>query len=435
MRLPRPGELKAFAAESVRQLVEGPLYTLGIRGYRLGVACVSLRNRKARLMMEGRRRVWSTLAAKVNPDDRNIWVHAASLGEFEQGRPLMEALRRRHPDRKIILTFFSPSGYEPRKEWPGADCVVYLPFDTQRNARRLIRAINPEMVFFVKYEIWRNLLHALNRRRIPTYLISAAFTPKQRFFRRSTRWYALWLKWFTRIFVQDERSRNLLAGIGIDNAVVAGDTRFDRVTDIMRTTREIPALQVMRDATDTPILMVGSSWETDENLYFSWLRDNKGKVRAVIAPHEFDDRRIETMRSRLSPLKVVLMSEAEVAPEKAADADVLIINCFGLLSSAYRYADMAYVGGGFGTGIHNINEAAVYGIPVVFGPNHSRFLEAQGLIDAGGGFSVADAPQIAATLTELTCDPERRRKAGEHAATYIKGNLGATERILATLNL
>lgn len=411
------------------------LYNLGIHLYKSAVRIASLSNPKAKKMVEGHKETFGRLQAALPAEGGAIWIHASSLGEFEQGRPLIERLRREYPDRKILLTFFSPSGYEVRKNYPLVDAVTYLPFDTPRNARRLIRAINPEMVFFVKYEIWRNLLHALYRRRIPTYLISAAFTPKQRFFRRSTRWYALWLKWFTRIFVQDERSRNLLAGIGIDNAVVAGDTRFDRVTDIMRTTREIPALQVMRDAADTPLLMVGSSWEADENLYFPWLRDNKGKIRAVIAPHEFDDRRIETMRSRLSPLKVVLMSEAEAAPEKAADADVLIINCFGLLSSAYRYADMAYVGGGFGTGIHNINEAAVYGIPVVFGPNHSRFLEAQGLIDAGGGFSVADAAQIAATLTELSGDPERRHTAGEHAAAYIKGNLGATERILATLNL
>lgn len=435
MRFPPIGELKAFAAESVRQLVEGPLYTLGIRGYRLGVACVSPRNRKARLMMEGRRHVWDTLASKVNPNDRNIWVHAASLGEFEQGRPLMEELRRRHPDRKIILTFFSPSGYELRKDWAGADCVVYLPFDTPRNARRLIRAINPEMVFFVKYEIWRNLLRELNRRLIPTYLISAAFTPQQRFFRGSGRWYSLWLKWFTRIFVQDERSRTLLEGIGIDNAVVAGDTRFDRVTDIMRTTRDIPALQAMRDASGLPLLMAGSSWEPDEDLYFPWLRANQGKVKCVIAPHEFDDQRIETMRKSLSPLRVALMSEVESSPEKAAEADVLIINCFGLLSSAYRYADIAYIGGGFGVGIHNINEAAVYGIPVVFGPNHTRFLEAQGLIDAGGGFSVADAAQMADTLSGLITDTDRRNHAGKQAAAYIQSHLGATNRILSTLNL
>lgn len=435
MNNPKPQEVKGVAVEGLRQMLEKPLYTLGIRAYRLGVVCASPRNVKARQRIKGCREVWTTLAAKVNPNDRNIWVHAASLGEFEQGRPLMEELRRRHPDCKIILTFFSPSGYEVRKDWSGADCVVYLPFDTPRNARRMIAAINPEKVFFVKYEIWRNLLHELNRRLIPAYLISAAFTPQQKFFRSGFRWYALWLRWFTRIFVQDERSRRLLEGIGIDNAVVAGDTRFDRVTDIMRTTRDIPALQAMRDNSSLPILMAGSSWGADEQYYFPWLCANKGKVRAVIAPHEFDARRLEEMRSALSPLKVVLLSEVESDSAKAAEADCLIIDCFGLLSSAYRYADIAYIGGGFGAGIHNINEAAVYGIPVVFGPNHSRFLEAQGLAEAGGGFPVADARQVSDTLDSLVCDADARKAAGEKAAAYIRRNLGATDRILSTLNL
>ncbi len=436
MRIPRPEEVKGFAAEGVRQTFERPLYTLGIRAYRLAVACVAPRNRKARLMMKGRRETWRILAGKVNPNDRNIWVHAASLGEFEQGRPLMEELRRRHPDCKIILTFFSPSGYEVRKNWDGADCVCYLPFDTPRNARRLITAINPEKVFFVKYEIWRNLLQELYRRSVPTYLISAAFTPKQKFFRRGCRWYALWLRWFTRIFVQDERSRKLLENIGIRDAIVAGDTRFDRVTDIMRTTHDIPAIQVMRKAADNiPVLMAGSSWPADEEVYFPWLRDNKGKVRAVIAPHEFDARRIEEMRRKLSPLRVKLMSEIEDSPGEAADADCLIIDCFGLLSSAYRYADLAYIGGGFGTGIHNINEAAVYGIPVVFGPNHSRFLEAKGLADAGGGFPIADGLQAAEVLDRLTRDAEVRRDAGRKADAFIQSHLGATKRILSSLGL
>lgn len=436
MRLPRFRELRGWVAEAVRQLLEKPLYTLGIRAYRLGVWVASLRSVKARRMMRGRRDVWRTLAEKVSPDDRNIWVHAASLGEFEQGRPLMEELRRRRPECRIVLTFFSPSGYEVRKDWPGADCVCYLPFDTPRNARRLIRAINPEMVFFVKYEIWRNLLEELYRRQIPAYLISAAFTPKQKFFSHGCRWYALWLRWFTRIFVQDGRSRDLLAGIGIDDAVVAGDTRFDRVTDIMRSTRDIPALATLRGDGSVPLLMVGSSWEADEDRYMPWLRAGRGRLKVVIAPHEFDARRVERMRASLSPLKVVLMSELEGNAEAAAEADCVILDCFGLLSSAYRYADIAYVGGGFGAGIHNINEAAVYGIPVVYGPNNSRFIEAKELAEAGGGFPVADAVQIEAVLDRLASpDGTARREAGERAAAYIRSRLGATGRILATLKL
>lgn len=434
MRLPKLKEIHAWEAEATRQALEKPLYTLGIRAYRIGVAAASLRLPKARKMMEGRRETFRVLAGKVNPNDRNIWVHAASLGEFEQGRPLMEELRRRHPEFRIILSFFSPSGYEVRRDWAGADCVVYIPFDTPRNARRMIAAINPEKVFFVKYEIWRNLLEALYKRSVPTYLISAAFTPGQKFFRRSCRWYALWLKWFTHIFVQDERSRKLLEGIGVDNVTVAGDTRFDRVTDIMRTTREIPELQAVHSA-GLPVLMVGSSWETDEERYLPWLRESKGKLKSVIAPHEFNPARLEKLRTQLAPLTTALFSEVKGQPEKAREADVMIMDCFGLLSSAYRYADIAYVGGGFGAGLHNINEAAVYGIPVVYGPNNSRFIEAGELASAGGGFPVGDSAALAATLSELVGDTAKRREAGEKAAAYIRSRLGATTRILDTLRL
>lgn len=434
MRLPKLKEIRAWEAEAARQALEKPLYTLGIRAYRIGVAAASLKLPKARKMMVGRRETFRVLAGKVNPDDRNIWVHAASLGEFEQGRPLMEELRRRHPEFRIILSFFSPSGYEVRRDWAGADCVVYIPFDTPRNARRMIAAINPEKVFFVKYEIWRNLLEALYKRSIPTYLISAAFTPGQKFFRRSCRWYALWLKWLTHIFVQDERSRKLLERIGVDNVTVAGDTRFDRVTDIMRTTREIPELEAMRSA-GLPVLMAGSSWDTDEERYLPWMRKSRGMLKTVIAPHEFNPKRLETLRSRLAPLNTVLFSEIKGNPEAARKADVVIMNCFGLLSSAYRYADIAYVGGGFGAGLHNINEAAVYGIPVVYGPNNSRFIEAGELAESGGGFPVEDAERLASILSELVADTARRREAGDKAAAYIRSRLGATARILDTLHL
>lgn len=426
MRVPSPKEVAGFGEEAGRQSLEGPIYTLGIRLYRLGVIAASPFHKKARKMIEGRRDVWRRLAAQVNPNDRNIWVHAASLGEFEQGRPLMEELRRRYPKYKIILTFFSPSGFEVRKNWEGADCVIYLPFDTPRNARRLVEAINPEKVFFVKYEIWRNLLHELYRRQVPTYLISASFTPQQRFFRRGGSWYALWLKWFTQIFVQDEQSRRLLEGIGIDNAIVAGDTRLDRVTDIMKGTHTIPALEVMRKKHDF-LMVFGSSWEADEKSYIPFLRDYK--VPAVIAPHEFDDKRLKKLQEDLSPLKVMLYTDIESTPEKASEADVLILNTFGILSSAYRYADAAYIGGGFGAGIHNILEAAVYGVPVVFGPKHQRFPEAQGLIEAGGGFCVKDGEETCNTLREFAY-AAYREETGKKAAAYVKERLGATNRIL-----
>lgn len=432
MRKPSAKEVKGFSGEAGRQLLEGPLYTLGIRLYRLGVMAVSPFHRKASLMIKGRKETWKKLAETVNHNDRNIWVHAASLGEFEQGRPLIEELRRRHPEYKIVVTFFSPSGYEVCKNWKGADCVLYLPFDTPRNARKIIQAINPEKVFFVKYEIWRNLLRVLYFRQIPTYLISASFNPKQRFFRKGGGWYALWLKWFTRIFVQDELSRQLLERLGIDNSVVAGDTRLDRVTDIMNSTHEIPAIEVMRKKHDN-LIVFGSSWEPDERNYFGFLREKR--IPAVIAPHEFDDRRLARMREELEGLRVMLYTEIEDTPEKAADADVLILNTFGMLSSAYRYATLAYVGGGYGAGIHNILEAAVYGVPVLFGPRHQRFPEAQGLIDCGGGFSVSSESDTRRLLENLTTDREMLSDSGRKAGEYVSQRLGATRRILDTLTL
>lgn len=427
---------RSLIAKALRQALEKPLYTLAMRTYRLGIAVASLRLPKAKKMLAGRKETFRRLADKINPNDKNIWVHAASLGEFEQGRPLIEELRRRNPEYKIVLSFFSPSGYEVRHNWEGADCVVYLPFDTPRNARRMINAINPEKVFFVKYEIWRNMLEELQKRAVPTYLISAAFTPKQKFFRRSCRWYSLWLRWFTHIFVQDERSRRLLEGIGITDVTIAGDTRFDRVTDIMRSTRSIPELEALKEsAGDAPLLMVGSSWEADEERYMPWLIQAKGRVKAVIAPHEFSPKRLEIMQQKLAPLNSVLFTEINGDLNKAAAADVVIMNCFGLLSSAYRYADIAYVGGGFGAGIHNINEAAVYGIPVIYGPNNSRFIEARELADAGGGFSINNATEIADILNTMTSDADKRHDSGTKAGEYIKSRLGATNRILDSLRI
>lgn len=405
-----------------------PLYNIGIDFYALAVKLAARRSAKAHDLMQGQARTLATLRrvrAEVAPDGYDVWIHVASLGEFEQARPLIERLRRERPEFKILLTFFSPSGYNVRCNYDRVDSVAYLPLDRPAAVTKFLDAAAPRMAIFVKYEFWGNYLQQLKRRGIPTYIISAIFRPGQRFFRLGGGWARKALRCFSHLYVQDQASSILLSGIGIDNVTVAGDTRFDRVTDIMRGVRPVPVVEAF--VKNSPFtLLVGSSWPADEEVYIPWLRQNTD-VRAVIAPHEFDSHRLEALRRQL-PGKVRLLSEIKSPEDLTGDESVLIIDCFGLLSSLYSYADAAYVGGGFGAGIHNINEAAVYGIPVVFGPNHHKFKEATDLIAAGGAFEVTSKRDAAAVLDRLR-DPSQRRAAGEAAALYIKANLGATDLI------
>lgn len=438
MRLPSLKEVRGFLAESARQLLEQPLYSLGISAYRVGVNVASLKNPKARKLVEGHKDIYDRIDEKLKPGDRVIWIHAASLGEFEQGRPVMEKIKAMNPEIKILLTFFSPSGYEVRKDYEGADCVCYLPFDTPRRVRKFLYKVNPEIAIFVKYEFWRNYLHELWRRQIPAYLISALFRPNQKFFKKRSAWYGHWLKWFTYIFVQDERSRQLLEGIRVRNVDVAGDTRFDRVTDIMNARKDIPELNAFVGRKGEPgrhpfVIMFGSSWPADEAVYGQWLRDNK-EVKAVIAPHEFDAERLAKLKE-IVPDEVVLLSEMKDNPEAAAGKRVLVVDCFGLLSSAYAYADVAYVGGGFGVSIHNINEAAVYGIPVVFGPENQKFLEAGELKECGGGVEVDGKESFERLADRLHHDPKELSRRGKLAGDYIQSKIGATEKILNQINV
>jgi 3-deoxy-D-manno-octulosonic-acid transferase len=412
-----------------RQLLERPLYGFGIRAYATGVRIAALRNPKAKLLIAGHKRIWSDLKSKIEPDSRYIWIHTSSLGEFEQGRPLIEKIKREHPEYKILLTFFSPSGYEVRKNYTGADVVVYLPFDTRRNIKRFLNKVNPVTAIFVKYEFWLNCLKELSRREIPTYLISAPFRRSQLFFKRTGAWYRSWLKYFTHLYVQDDNSRSLLAEIGVDNVTVAGDTRFDRVVDIMSNGRKLPVLDNFR-SDGKFVLMAGSSWQEDEAVYFPWLHKNRD-VKAVIAPHEFDAGRIAKLKEAF-PGEVACWSEIKDS-RVPSDCRILLMDCFGLLSSAYRYADMVYVGGGFGAGLHNINEAAVYGVPVIFGPNNRKFIEAQEIQRADGGFEVKDATSFAKIADSLVADYDRRKRAGQNAGDYIRSKLGATDIIFKDL--
>lgn len=413
-----------------------PLYNTGIQLYRLGAKIASGRNQKAARMLVGQSETFARLQASLEPGRRYIWMHVASLGEFEQGRPLLEMIRREHPELGIVLSFFSPSGYEVRKNYPGADVICYLPFDTPDNARRWVAAVNPQMAIFVKYEFWGNYLEQLYKNNVPTYLVSAIFRDSQSFFKWWGGTFRHMLRCYRRLFVQDNDSARRLASIGVTNVDVTGDTRFDRVTDIMRATHSIPAMEAIR-AKGKKIIVFGSSWEADEQLYADWLLANPD-VCAVIAPHEFNDERLQKLASMFSLKEgdTVMLSQLMKAdnPEAAVEGvRCVIVDSFGQLSSLYRYGDIAYVGGGFGHSIHNINEAAVYGMPVVFGPRHKKFKEASDLIACGGGFTVSGKKDIEDTFNLLTGDPARLAAAGSAAGKYIADSIGATPAIYNTI--
>ncbi len=405
------------------------LYTAAIGLYAGAARIASLRSDKVRRMIRGQKQTVDTLRRQAPPDGYDLWVHAASLGEFEQARPLIERLKRERPAMSILLSFFSPSGYEVRKDYPMVDTVVYLPFDTPGRVKAFLDAARPKMAIFVKYEFWGNFLGQLHSRGIPTYIIDAIFRPGQIFFKPWGGPMRGILHKFTHIFVQDEASRKLLASIGIDNVTVAGDTRFDRVTDVMRSTVEFPLIEQWKG--DRPMLIAGSSWGPDEAFYIPYINSHP-ELLTIIAPHEFDDHRLAKIRESLTAPSM-LLSEAEKEGRIPPEVRTVIIDSFGKLSSLYRYGDIALIGGGFGTGIHNINEAAVYGMPVIFGPKHYKFKEAADLIACGGGYEYADAASLAAILDRFTSDPAALKRAGDAAAAYIKKSLGTTDLIYSRL--
>lgn len=420
--------------------MNNPLYHTAIAAYSSAVHIAALCSRKPRLMVEGQKQTFDRLRHfrdTLAPNGFDVWFHAASLGEFEQARPLIEALLEKSPETKILVSFFSPSGYTVRENYDPRVAVVYLPFDSRKNVIRFLELAKPRTAVFIKYEFWGNFLSELNRRGIETYIISSIFRPGQIFFRPYGGMFRKMLRQFRHIFVQDNRSRDLLASIGLTNVTVAGDTRLDRVAAIRDKARDIPQVDTFKAATpDAFTLVVGSSWGKDEDVYFPWLHRHP-EVRAIIAPHEFDSARLARMQHDLGD-DCMLYSDFErlydSSPESAAKTSIrlkyLIIDCYGLLSSLYRYADAAYVGGGFGVGIHNINEAAVYGIPVVFGPNHGKFKEASDLINAGGAFCVNNAGETDAVLEKLLSDNAWRKRCGVAAGKYISSGQGATRLIM-----
>lgn len=398
-------------------------YNLALSLYSLAVRIASVKNRKAKLMIEGQRRTPEILRTQVDAHSSYIWIHVSSLGEFEQGRPLIEMIKGRYPNKKILLTFFSPSGYEVCKNSHIADVICYLPFDLPRNVKKFLDSVNIEKAFFVKYEFWGNYLSSLKKRGIPTYIISAIFRPTQSFFKPWGGMFRRMLRCYDTLFVQDQASADLLASIGVSNVVIAGDTRFDRVTDILDNKVDLPIVESFARGQFT--LFAGSSWEPDEEILIPYF-NRTPEMKMVIAPHEISPDRIAGITAKLKR-KYVLYSEA--TPEKAADADCLIIDCFGILSKSYRFATVTYVGGGFGVGIHNINEAAVYGIPVIFGPNYHKFKEAHDLIRLEGAFCINNESDYAAVMDKFLHDGKYLAQHGEIAGNYIKSNLGATRRI------
>lgn len=408
-----------------------PLYNIALHGYAGAARVAALGSQKISDMLAGQKEACRAVASRRDrAGGYDVWIHAASLGEFEQGRPLIERLRRERPDCSILLTFFSPSGYKVRKNYELADAVTYLPFDTPAKVKEFLDSARPRMAIFVKYEFWGNYLQELSRRGIPTYIISSIFRPSQVFFKRWGWWARKMLRNFSHIYVQDENSRQLLGKIGIDNVTVAGDTRFDRVTDIMKTVKNVPVVeQFVKDSPFT--MIVGSSWPPDESRYIPWLLKHP-EVKAIIAPHEFDTSRLESLLKQFGG-RARLLSELKSAEDMRGDEQVIIIDCFGLLSSLYRYGDIAWVGGGFGVSIHNINEAAVYDIPVVIGPRHEKFKEARDLLAEGGAFEVDSQGSVESVLDALRDDLEFRLRAGKAAGNYIKRNLGATDIIFAQL--
>ena len=404
------------------------MYNLVIHGYLLGVMLASLFDKKVATMWKGERQAIDMLRSKIEPDARYIWFHAASLGEFEQGRPLMERIRRDYPEYKILLTFFSPSGYEVRKNYEGADIICYLPLDTNRNALAFLSTVKPVMAFFIKYEFWYNYLHILKERNIPTYSVSSIFRKEQVFFKWYGKHYSKVLKCFTRFFVQNERSRQLLSMRGIDAVDVVGDTRFDRVLQIKAASKRLPVVEAFKNG--AKVFVAGSSWQPDEEIFIRFFNDHPD-WKLVIAPHVISEDHLRQIMSRLKR-KVVRYTMTDAV--EAADADVLIIDCFGLLSSIYRYGEVAYVGGGFGVGIHNVLEAAVWEVPVFFGPNNKRFREAQGLKRLGGGFEITSYEEFEQAMSAFISQPDTISRAGKAAGEYVQSLSGATDKIMDAIN-
>jgi len=400
-------------------------YNLSIFLYSLLVRIASLFNPKARQWVKGRKYILKKIEDVVKGETNLVWFHSASLGEFEQGRPVIEAFKAKHPDYKIVLTFFSPSGYEIRKNYEGVDYVFYLPADTKRNAKEFIRLVDPKMVFFIKYEFWYHYLTQLRKKDVPTYIFSTIFRSNQMFFKPWGGLYRRILKAFTHFFVQNEESIELLKGIGFENVSLAGDTRFDRVYSIAKQAKVLPQLEDF--AQNRPVMIAGSTWPKDEDHIIKYINTSDNNYKYIIAAHEVDENHIKNIVSGIEKpyVRFTTATKAEIDA-----AEVLVVDCIGVLSSMYRYGDISYIGGGFGRGIHNTLEAACYGMPVIFGPNYHKFKEAKDLIALGGAFTYENYERLNSLLDSYHEDVKLREKSGDSSKNYVDNMRGATDKIL-----
>lgn len=402
------------------------LYNLSIAFYSILIQLLSPFNLKARQISAGRKRVFTELEKQISHEKPITWIHCASLGEFEQGRPIIEALKKQQPESRILLTFFSPSGYEIRKNYELADYICYLPADTKKNARKLISLVRPEKVFFIKYEYWHHYINELRKNNIPLFLVSAIFRENQLFFKQNPigQWYRNMLSGFSHFFVQDDNSVALLSKIGIRNATKVGDTRFDRVAAIARTGKNLPMIEQFKG--NHQVVVVGSSWKPDEEILLSYINEHP-EIKFIIAPHETKRTNIDRL---ISLLKTKAICFTELKTNEDMNRQVLIVDTIGMLSSIYKYADIAYIGGGFGVGIHNTLEAAIYGLPILFGPNYRKFNEARQMVGLGIAFPVGNSDETNKILNELFSDKRKRESIHQKCIEFTRQNIGATERIL-----
>jgi 3-deoxy-D-manno-octulosonic-acid transferase len=402
------------------------LYNLFVYFSEFILKIIALFSPKIKLFVNGRKDVFKTLASAINPKDQTIWFHAASLGEYEQGLPVMEKIKLQFPNHKIILTFFSPSGYEVRKNNTVADVTVYLPIDTIANAKEFLKLVHPELVFFIKYEYWPNYLNELKKANVKTYLISGIFRENHAFFKWYGGFYRNALKTFDYFFVQNESSKKLLQSIGYNNVKVSGDTRFDRVVSILERDNSLGFIEQFKDNTTT--IVIGSSWPKDEAIVVNFINQTNENVKFIIAPHNIRSEQIQELKNSIIK-KTVLFSEKE--NENLADFEVFIIDTIGILTKIYSYADIAYVGGGFvNKGLHNILEPATFGIPIVIGPYYSHFAEATALINLEGCISISNQNQLNNSFENLISNEDIRHEKGHICETFVQMNIGATEVIL-----
>ncbi len=401
------------------------IYNIGVRLYFFAIYLASFINKKAKLWINGRK---NTLYAK---DGKSVWFHFASLGEFEQGRPVLEYIRKTHADKKIVVTFFSPSGYEIRKNTQLADAVYYLPLDTATNARKFIEAIQPEMAIFTKYEYWYHFFNELNQRHVPLYIISGIFRTDQVFFKWYGGLHRKMLSFVICFFVQDEASEQLLRSIDINNVKISGDTRFDRVWANAQQPKELPIVNSFKNS--HKLFIAGSTWPDDEKLVASLVLDY-ADWKFIFAPHEISEEKISALIALLPDNSAIRYSQLDGTHLPLTNFQTLIIDNIGMLSSLYQYADIAYIGGGFGVGIHNTLEAAAFGLPVIFGPNYSRFKEARDMVAQQIGFSINNEPELKSTVAFLVEDNIRYKAICEKVSDYVKENTGATEMILMKID-